>query len=206
MLLEFKDKKLKQNIQNKNDTFNQILLNFFKKYIFKIIKNDNGSWFFYINENQLYFLSSYLKKNLILSFDILSNISAVDCIQKVNRFEIFYLFLNIKLSYRLFLVIQQRINLYNPYSYGILSIYKIYKSALQLEREIYDMYGLYFYNHKDLRRILTDYGFVGFPLRKDFPLTGFYEIRYDEVNNILIINELRLVQNFRVFDFINPQE
>lgn len=206
MLLEFKDKKLKQNIQNKNDTFNQILLNFFKKYIFKIIKNDNGSWFFYINENQLYFLSSYLKKNLILSFDILSNISVVDCIQKVNRFEIFYLFLNIKLSYRLFLVIQQRINLYNPYSYGILSIYKIYKSALQLEREIYDMYGLYFYNHKDLRRILTDYGFVGFPLRKDFPLTGFYEIRYDEVNNILIINELRLVQNFRVFDFINPQE
>lgn len=66
------------------------------------------------------------------------------------------------------------------------------------------MYGLYFYDHKDLRRILTDYGFPAFPLRKDFPLTGFYELRYDEINNIIIINELRLVQNFRVFDFVNP--
>jgi NADH-quinone oxidoreductase subunit C len=66
------------------------------------------------------------------------------------------------------------------------------------------MYGIYFINHKDLRRILTDYGFRGFPLRKDFPLTGFYELKYDEIQNIIIINELKLVQNFRIFDFINP--
>jgi len=68
------------------------------------------------------------------------------------------------------------------------------------------MFGLYFYNHKDLRRLLTDYGFQGFPLRKDYPLTGFYELRYDELKGIIIINELRLIQNFRVFDFINPWE
>lgn len=194
-----------KNIININEMFIQILFNILKKYIFKIIKNENGSQFIYINDDFLVFINVYLKKNLFSSFDILSNMTAVDCIQKKYRFEVYYLYLNITSSYRLFLVIQKQVTLYNPYSFGINSLYKIYKSALQLEREIQDMYGIYFINHKDLRRILTDYGFRGFPLRKDFPLTGFYELKYDEIQNIIIINELKLVQNFRIFDFINPQ-
>ena len=188
------------------NSFFQFFFYNFKKYFFKVIKNENSSWFFYINDFFLVFISSQLKKNIILSFDILNNISVVDCIQKINRYELFYLFTNIKMALKIFLVLQIKINFFNPFSYGIFSLNKIFKSALQLEREIYDMFGLYFYNHKDLRRLLTDYGFKGFPLRKEFPLTGFYELRYDEINNIIIINELRLVQNFRIFDFINPQE
>lgn len=192
------------NLQN--EKFFQYFLNSFKKYILKVIKNENSNQFLYINENFLIFFCSYLQKNIFLSFNSLINITTVDCIQKTNRYELFYLFVNFKLSLKLFLVIQIKINFFNPYSFGIHSINKIFKSALQLEREIYDMFGLYFYNHKDLRRLLTDYGFQGFPLKKEFPLTGFYELRYDEINNIIIINELRLIQNFRVFDFINPWE
>ena len=164
------------NLKNKyyclnknNENFLQSLFLNFKKYIFKIIKNEHSTQFLYINENYLEFFVNYLKKNILISFDSLINISTVDCIQKQNRYELFYLFLNIRMSLKLFLVIQIKVNFFNPFSYGILSISHIFKSALQLEREIYDMFGLYFYNHKDLRRLLTDYGFQGFPLRKDFP-------------------------------------
>lgn len=195
-----------KNFININEFFFQILFNFFKKYIFKLIKNENGSYFVYLNESFFYFMNLYLKKNIYISIDILNDLTAVDCLQKKNRFEIYYLFLNIKLAIKLFLVITKNISMVNPFSSGLISLYKIYNSALQLEREVQDMYGIFFINHKDLRRILTDYGFRGFPLRKDFPLTGFYELKYDEIFNIIIINELKLVQNYRIFDFINPQE
>lgn len=190
---------------NDNETLIQLFYIFFKKYIYKIIKNENGSQFFFIKNEYLLFITSYLNKNFFLSFNILNNITVVDCIFKKNRYEIYYLFLNLKQSLRFFLVLSLEGSFINPFKSSINSLCTIYKSALQLEREIQDMYGIYFYNHKDLRRILTDYGFRGFPLRKDFPLTGFFEIKYDELNHIIVINELRLVQNLRVFDFINPQ-
>lgn len=181
------------------------LIKVFSKKIFKIIKNEHSFFLIYLNENFFENFCLYLKENLLVSQESLIDITVVDCIQKNFRFEIYYNLLNIKQKIRFFIVLQKQITYYNPYSNGLMSLNKIQEASFQLEREIQDMFGIFFYNHKDLRRILTDYGFNSFPLRKDYPLTGFYEIQYDEFLNVIIINELKLVQNFRSFDFINPQ-
>jgi NADH:ubiquinone oxidoreductase subunit C len=84
------------------------------------------------------------------------------------------------------------------------SIFNVFKAAVWLEREIWDMFGVFFVNHPDLRRILTDYGFEGFPLRKDFPVTGYSEVRYDDSQKCLVYESLELSQEFRIFDTLTP--
>jgi len=89
---------------------------------------------------------------------------------------------------------------------GVPSVSEIFSSANWLERECYDMFGVLFYNHPDLRRILTDYGFDGYPLRKDFPLTGFLEVRFDDEINRVVFEPVAVTQEYRYFDFISPWE
>jgi NADH-quinone oxidoreductase subunit C len=84
------------------------------------------------------------------------------------------------------------------------SITRFYQSANWLEREVWDMFGIFFFSHPDLRRILTDYGFEGYPLRKDFPITGFKEIRYDDEKKKIVLEPIRMTQEFRYFDFVTP--
>lgn len=117
-----------------------------------------------------------------------------------KRFELNYLVTNYKYNFRII------VRVYLQESEGIESITNLYASAGWLEREVWDMFGIFFYNHNDLRRILTDYGFEGFPLRKDFPLSGFVEIRYDDTEKRIVQEILEVSQDYRNFNFKSPWE
>jgi NADH/F420H2 dehydrogenase subunit C len=135
----------------------------------------------------------FLKLNEFCRFDLLVDICAVDYPEKKNRFEINYILLSITYNQRM--VIKTYVDEITP----IHSVVKIFNNSNWLEREAWDMFGIFFQNHPDLRRILTDYGFVGYPFRKDFPLTGFIEYRYDDVNKAVKGEVLELSQELRMF-------
>lgn len=119
-------------------------------------------------------------------------------IKKNKRFEFIYIFLSTVYNFRVF--IRGFISLFE----SLKSLDFLYSSANWLEREVWDMYGIFIVGHPDLRRILTDYGFLGFPFRKDFPLSGYVELRYDEINKYVVVEPLELSQEFRYFRFENP--
>ena len=142
----------------------------------------------------------FLKLDDRFKFKQLMDIAAVDYPSEEKRFELVYLLLSIENNVRVKISIKLETNEKIP------SIVKIFPSANWMEREIFDMYGIKFENHPDLRRILTDYGFKGHPLRKDFPLTGFSEVRYSEKEKKVISESVKLEQNYRDFDFESPWE
>ena len=142
----------------------------------------------------------FLKTNEKCKFKQLIDITAVDYIEKEKRFKIVYLLLSHENNLRIV------VNLQTEDKIEIPSINKIFPSANWMEREVFDMYGISFKDHPDLRRILTDYGFEGHPLRKDFPLTGHTEIRYNEANKKIISEPVKLDQEYREFDFESPWE
>ena len=153
-----------------------------------------------INEKDLIDVVQFLKLNENCKFKQLIDIAGVDYPENDKRFELIYLFLSHENNTRIKLLIKFEIN------QAINSITKIFPSANWMEREVFDMYGIKFKNHPDLRRILTDYGFKGHPLRKDFPLTGFNEVRYSEKDKKVIYEPVKLEQNYRNFDFESPWE
>ena len=142
----------------------------------------------------------FIKNNLNTKFKQLIDITAVDYPENDKRFKIIYFFLSHEYNIRAnieFLINDNEI---------INSITSVYPSANWMEREVFDMYGIKFKDHPDLRRILTDYNFEGFPLRKDFPLTGHKEVRYNEENKKVIYEPVKLEQNYRNFDYESPWE
>jgi len=139
-----------------------------------------------------------LKTNPNTKFKQLIDITAVDYPENQKRFKMVYLFLSHELNQRILL------NFYINENQKIPSLTKIFPSANWMEREIFDMYGIKFTDHPDLRRILTDYGFEGYPLRKDFPLTGHTEVRYSEDKKKVVYEPVKLEQNYRKFDFESP--
>ena len=153
-----------------------------------------------VDENDLIEVVQFLKSNESCKFRQLIDIAGVDYPNEEERFKLVYLFLshenNIRIKLSIKFQMKQIIN----------SITKIFPSANWMEREVFDMYGIKFKNHPDLRRILTDYGFKGHPLRKDFPLTGFNEVRYSEKDKKVIYEPVKLEQNYRNFDFESPWE
>ena len=153
-----------------------------------------------INENDLIEVVQFLKSDEKCKFRQLIDIAGVDYPEEEKRFKLVYLFLSHENNNRIKLSInflpKQIIN----------SLTKIFPSANWMEREVFDMYGIKFKNHPDLRRILTDYGFKGHPLRKDFPITGFNEVRYSEKEKKVIYEPVKLEQNYRKFDFESPWE
>ena len=153
-----------------------------------------------INVNDLIEVVQFLKSNEKSKFRQLIDIAGVDYPDEEKRFKLVYLFLSHEKNLRIKLSINLEIN------QMINSITKIFPSANWMEREVCDMYGIKFKNHPDLRRILTDYGFKGHPLRKDFPLTGFNEVRYSEKEKKVIYEPVKLEQNYRNFDFESPWE
>ena len=153
-----------------------------------------------INENDLIEVIQFLKSNEYCKFRQLIDIAGVDYPDSEKRFQIVYLLLSHQNNIRVKVSTQFQLNQI------INSITKIFPSANWMEREVFDMYGIKFKNHPDLRRILTDYGFKGHPLRKDFPLTGFNEVRYSEKEKKVIYEPVKLEQNYRNFDFESPWE
>ena len=153
-----------------------------------------------INVNDLVEVVQFLKSNDKCKFRQLIDIAGVDYPEKDKRFQLVYLFLSHENNIRVKILIKFQTNeLIN-------SLTKIFPSANWMEREVFDMYGIKFKNHPDLRRILTDYGFKGHPLRKDFPLTGFNEVRYSEKEKKVVYEPVKLEQNYRNFDFESPWE
>jgi NADH/F420H2 dehydrogenase subunit C len=130
----------------------------------------------------------------------LMDIVGVDYPEKEKRFEIIYYLLSVRWNQRITLKVQVNETERIP------SLCGVYPNADWCEREVYDMNGVVFENHPDLRRILTDYGFQGHPIRKDFPCTGYTEVRYDELEKRVIVEEVEIAQEFRVFDYSSPWE
>ena len=161
---------------------------------------DNQELLIEIGESDLVDVVQFFKLNESCKFKQLIDIAGVDYPENDKRFELIYLFLSHENNIRIKLLIRFEINQI------INSITKIFPSANWMEREVFDMYGVKFKNHPDLRRILTDYGFKGHPLRKDFPLTGFNEVRYSEKDKKVIYEPVKLEQNYRNFDFESPWE
>ena len=153
-----------------------------------------------VDEKDLISVVQFLKSNENCKFKQLIDIAGVDYPENEKRFELVYLFLSHENNLRIKLLVRFELN------QSISSLTKIFPSANWMEREVFDMYGIKFKNHPDLRRILTDYGFKGHPLRKDFPLTGFNEVRYSEKDKKVIYEPVKLEQNYRNFDFESPWE
>ena len=161
---------------------------------------ENDELLIEIDEVELIEVVQFLKLNENCKFKQLIDIAGVDYPENENRFELVYLFLSHEHNLRIKVLTKFQIN------QQINSLTKIFPSANWMEREVFDMYGIKFKNHPDLRRILTDYGFKGHPLRKDFPLTGFNEVRYSEKEKKVIYEPVKLEQNYRNFDFESPWE
>ena len=156
--------------------------------------------FIYIDVEDIISTILFLKTNEKCKFKQLIDITAVDYPQREKRFKIIYLLLSHENNLRIV------ININIDEEINVPSITKIFPSANWMEREVFDMYGISFKDHPDLRRILTDYGFDGYPLRKDFPLTGHIEVRYSEEKKKVISEPVKLDQEYRDFDFESPWE
>ncbi|MDD9922463.1 MAG: NADH-quinone oxidoreductase subunit C, partial [Boseongicola sp.] len=142
----------------------------------------------------------FLKTNGQCKFSTLVDITAVDYPARDMRFDVVYHFLSMYRNQRIRVKVAVREDEIVP------SITSVHPSANWFEREIFDMFGILFSGHPDLRRILTDYGFRGYPLRKDFPTTGYTEVRYDEEQKRVVYEPVSLVQEYRQFDFMSPWE
>jgi len=160
----------------------------------------NGELMITVYSDTLVPLCTFLKNHMGTRCSQLIDITAVDYLDRENRFTVVYNVLSVDLNARI------RVKTEVDGLTSIESVTALYPCAAWWEREVWDMFGIFFTNHPDLRRILTDYGFQGHPLRKDFPVTGYTEVRYDETEKRVIYEPLELSQEFRSFDFASPWE
>jgi NADH-quinone oxidoreductase subunit C len=145
-------------------------------------------------------LMAFLRDDPRCLFKVLIDLCGVDYPDRPERFDVVYILLSLKLNQRI------RVKLTTDEETPVPSVTGVWNAAGWFEREAWDLFGIYFADHPDLRRLLTDYGFEGHPLRKDFPLTGYVEVRYDEEQKRVVYEKVRLKQEFRSFDFMSPWE
>ena len=174
---------------NLNDTLRDSVLS---------IKEEHGHIIFDILPSAIVEVVTFLRSKKGFSFTTLIDITAIDFPAKEKRFQLIYHFLSMTENKRC------KITMAVSDQETVSSITAIFECANWFEREIFDLFGITFSSHPDLRRILTDYGFEGHPLRKDFPTTGFLEVRYDEVEKRVIYEPTALTQGYRDFDFLSP--
>ncbi len=145
-------------------------------------------------------IARFLRDDPSCQFICIIDVTAVDWPAREQRFDVVYHFLSPRMNTRV------RVKIMTDETTPVASLVGVYRGADWFERETYDLYGVLFTGHPDMRRILTDYGFEGHPLRKDFPLTGFVEVRYDDEEKRVRYDKVRLNQEFRTFDFMSPWE
>jgi NADH-quinone oxidoreductase subunit C len=143
---------------------------------------------------------TFLRDDQNCQFKLLADVTAVDFPDREQRFDVVYNLLSMKHNQRI------RVKVATDEETPVPSVSAVFSSAIWFEREAWDMYGIFFSDHPDLRRLLSDYGFEGHPLRKDFPLTGYVEVRYDEDQKRVVYEPVQLTQEFRSFDFMSPWE
>ncbi|MCI4663134.1 MAG: NADH-quinone oxidoreductase subunit C [Neomegalonema sp.] len=160
----------------------------------------NGELTLIAEASRIIELVKFLRDAPACQFTTLIDICGVDWPQREQRFDVVYHFLSMLQNQRI------RIKAMLREEETIPSIVSLFPAAEWFEREAFDMYGIFFSSHPDLRRILTDYGFTGYPLRKDFPTTGYVEVRYDEAQKRVVYEPVKLVQEYRKFDFMSPWE
>ena len=153
-----------------------------------------------IEASEIVRVLKHLRDDPACAFEQLIDICGVDHPERPKRFDVVYHLLSISKNWRI------RIKLQTDENTPVASAHEVYVTANWFERETFDMYGITFADHPDLRRLLTDYGFSGYPLRKDFPLTGYMEVHYDEELKRVVYRPVNLIQEFRSFDFISPWE
>ena len=181
-------------------TTEQIKNKILEKFPKAIILNKEQYIEIQVHQNEIFNLIKELKDDSHLKYDQLIDLTAIDYPSRNERFDIIYIFLSMTLNNRV--LIKSLINENDK----IQSITSLHKAADWYERECYDLFGIQFLNHPDLRRIMTDYNFEGYPLRKDFPLTGHTEVRYDDLEKKVIYEPVKLTQEFRNFDYMSPWE
>ena len=167
-----------------------------------VIKSETvvGELILWTQPNSIVQLLEFLRDDESCLFKMLVDICGADYPDREQRFEVVYNLLSLKHNQRI------RVKLTTVADRPVPSVSAVFKVAGWLEREVWDLFGVFFADHPDLRRILTDYGFEGHPLRKDFPLSGYVEVRYDEEQKRVVYEPVRLVQQFRNFDFLSPWE
>jgi NADH-quinone oxidoreductase subunit C len=161
---------------------------------------EHGQLIVTVSREQLLPVLTQLRDNKAFLFEQLIDVCGVDYPDRPERFEIVYALLSVSLNRRI------RVKVSTDEDTPVPSVVALYPSANWFEREVWDLFGVFFSDHPDLRRILTDYGFDGHPMRKDFPLTGYVELRYDPEQRRVVYEPVKLTQDFRTFDFASPWE
>jgi NADH dehydrogenase (ubiquinone) Fe-S protein 3 len=182
-----------------SETFAKSLILLVPKWI-QSYTFQKGEMIFVIAPEYVLPFFQFLRDHTQTQFKLLADITAVDYPSRSARFEVVYNLLSIQYNARI--RVKTCVDEITPLN----SLVEIYPSANWFERETWDMFGIFFTEHPDLRRILTDYGFQGHPLRKDFPLSGYVEVRYDDSEKRVITEPLEMTQEFRYFDFASPWE
>ncbi|XP_033119693.1 NADH dehydrogenase [ubiquinone] iron-sulfur protein 3, mitochondrial-like isoform X2 [Anneissia japonica] len=194
---------LKPFDQMKRDTleeYGRFVAECLPKYVQKVQVTHQNELEVMIHPEGVLPVMTFLRDHTNAQFKSLVDETAIDVPKRINRFEIIYNLLSLQYNSRI------RVKTYTDEMTPLDSLYSVFKAADWYEREIWDMFGVFFSDHPDLRRILTDYGFEGHPLRKDFPLSGYVEVRYDDEQKRIICEPLEITQEFRKFDLNTPWE
>ncbi|MEM9441609.1 MAG: NADH-quinone oxidoreductase subunit C [Pseudomonadota bacterium] len=161
---------------------------------------DRGELTIVVQANSVIRVLTYLRDDTNCLFTMLVDLCGVDYPEREQRFDVVYHLLSVRQNQRI------RVKLTTDEATPVPSAYSVFRSALWFEREAWDLFGIFFADHPDLRRLLTDYGFDGHPLRKDFPQTGYVEVRYDDEQKRVVYEPVQLRQDWRSFDFLSPWE
>ncbi|XP_075044194.1 NADH dehydrogenase [ubiquinone] iron-sulfur protein 3, mitochondrial [Mixophyes fleayi] len=180
--------------------FGEYVAEILPKYVQQVQVTCYGELDIMIHPDGIIPVMTFLRDHTNAQFKSLADLTAVDVPTRENRFEIIYNLLSLRYNSRI------RVKTYSDELTPVDSLVSVHKAADWYEREVWDMYGVFFANHPDLRRILTDYGFEGHPFRKDFPLSGYVEVRYDDEVKRVVAEPVQLSQEFRKFDLSSPWE